>query len=183
MSKIKAIIYFSIINIIFSQKILIPMDQTQTDHIKAYGIAFWSLKNNQEVDWLLNYRDGAFMMDSHQAIKTECLLRGVQFETVDANQYGSILSTINDNNMDIALLETVPKIAVYTPDGKQPWDDAVTLALTYAEIEYKPIFDDEVMTGDLSEYDWLHLHHEDFTGQYGKFYKQSSNRVDVAERN
>tara|TARA_Y100001970_G_scaffold266321_1_gene354850 strand:- start:3374 stop:4447 length:1074 start_codon:yes stop_codon:yes gene_type:complete len=116
-------------------------------------------------------------MDSHDSIKSECIIRGVKFELINSNQYSEILATISDNNMDIALLETVPKIAVYSPPGKQPWDDAVTLALTYAEVDYDVIFDEEVLTDGLKKYDWLHLHHEDFTGQYGKFYKNYHNRT------
>tara|TARA_Y100000996_G_scaffold414444_1_gene405327 strand:- start:692 stop:1876 length:1185 start_codon:yes stop_codon:yes gene_type:complete len=152
------------------------MDITQTDHLKAYGITFWSLSKDKNVDWLLNYRGGSFMMENSPEAQSECLIRGVKFEVVDANQLANILSTINDNNMDIILLETIPKIAVYSPPGKQPWDDAVTLALTYAEVDYDIIFDEEVLSGFLTKYDWLHLHHEDFTGQYGKFYKNYRNR-------
>lgn len=159
-----------------ANKVLIPMDLDQTDHLKAYGIVFWNLQKGREVDWLLNYRGGSFMMDSYESIKSECLIRGVKFESIDSNQYSEILTTITNNNMDIALLETVPKIAVYSPPGKLPWDDAVTLALTYAEVDYDIIFDQEILTGGLKEYDWLHLHHEDFTGQYGKFYKNYHSR-------
>ena len=115
-------------------------------------------------------------MDNSPEIQSECLVRGVKFEIVNANQLADILSTVNNNNMDIVLLETIPKIAVYSPPGKQPWDDAVTLALTYAEVDYDIIFDEEILNGSLSKYDWLHLHHEDFTGQYGKFYKNYRNR-------
>ena len=152
------------------------MDITQTDHLKAYGITLLSLEKNRNVDWLLNYRGGSFMMDNSPEIQSECLVRGVKFEIVNANQLADILSTVNNNNMDIVLLETIPKIAVYSPPGKQPWDDAVTLALTYAEVDYDIIFDEEILNGSLSKYDWLHLHHEDFTGQYGKFYKNYRNR-------
>ena len=159
-----------------SEKLLIPMDLSQTDHLKAYGITFWNLEKGQNVDWLLNYRGGSFMMDSNSSIQSECLIRGVKFELVNANQLANILSIIENNNMDIVLLETIPKIAVYSPPGKQPWDDAVTLALAYAEVSYDVIFDEEVLSGMLSKYDWLHLHHEDFTGQYGKFYKNYRNR-------
>ena len=159
-----------------ANKVLIPMDLDQTDHLKAYGIVFWNLQKGREVDWLLNYRGGSFMMDSYESIKSECLIRGVKFESINSNQYSEILTTIANNNMDIALLETVPKIAVYSPPGKLPWDDAVTLALTYAEVDYDIIFDQEILTEGLKEYDWLHLHHEDFTGQYGKFYKNYHSR-------
>ena len=159
-----------------ANKVLIPMDLDQTDHLKAYGIVFWNLQKGREVDWLLNYRGGSFMMESYESIKSECLIRGVKFESINSNQYSEILTTIANNNMDIALLETVPKIAVYSPPGKLPWDDAVTLALTYAEVDYDIIFDQEILTEGLKEYDWLHLHHEDFTGQYGKFYKNYHSR-------
>ena len=173
----KLIKYLSLlICFIFPNKILIPMDLTQTDHLKAYGITFWNLEKGNNVDWLLNYRGGSFMMDANSLIESECLVRGVKFEIINANQLVTILSTIDDSNMDIVLLETVPKIAVYSPPGKQPWDDAVTLALTYAEVNYDIIFDEEVLTGSLKNYDWLHLHHEDFTGQYGKFYKNYRTR-------
>ena len=172
----KIILTLITFNILLCSKLLIPMDLKQTDHLKAYGITFWNLEKGREVDWLLNYRGGSFMMDNLPSIQSECLIRGVYFEQITVNQYADILATINDNNMDIALLETPPKIAVYSPPGKQPWDDAVTLALTYAEVDYDVIFDEEVLTGGLKEYDWLHLHHEDFTGQYGKFYKNYKNR-------
>ena len=152
------------------------MDQEQNDHLKAYGIAFWSLKNNITVDWLLNYKGGSFLIDSKENIQDECLIRGVTYYNINSSQINQIYQIIEENNMEIVLLEKVPKIAVYSPPGKQPWDDAVTLALSYAEIDYNVIFDDEVLNGNLSKYDWLHLHHEDFTGQYGKFYK-SYNRT------
>ena len=153
--KIKIILPLITFNILLCSKLLIPMDLKQTDHLKAYGITFWNLEKGREVDWLLNYRGGSFMMDNLPSIQSECLIRGVYFEQITVNQYADILATINDNNMDIALLETPPKIAVYSPPGKQPWDDAVTLALTYAEVNYDVIFDEEVLTGGLKEYDWL----------------------------
>ena len=160
-----------------SNKILIPMDQTQTDHLKAYGISYSSLKKGVKVDWLINYRGGSFMLDASESIKSKCLIRGVYYEIVNGNDLAEIFSIIESNNMDILVLDTPAKIAVYSPPGKQPWDDAVTLALTYAEVEYDVIFDDEILNGDLSRYDWLHLHHEDFTGQYGKFYKNYNKRA------
>ncbi len=172
MKKILTLILFTIG---VSQKILIPMDVVQTDHLKAYGVAFSVLKQNQNVDWLLNYRGGSFMMDATPRIQQECTLKGVHTETIGAAQLSQIYATIEKNNMDVVLLEKLPKIAVYSPPDKQPWDDAVTLALTYAEIEYDIVFDEEVLTNKLKEYDWLHLHHEDFTGQYGKFYKSYRN--------
>ena len=171
----KKILTILMLTLGISQKILIPMDVVQTDHLKAYGVAFSVLKHNQNVDWLLNYRGGSFMMDATPRIQQECTLKGVYTETVGATQLSKIYSTIEENNMDVVLLEKLPKIAVYSPPDKQPWDDAVTLALSYAEIEYDIIFDEEVLTNKLKEYDWLHLHHEDFTGQYGKFYKSYRN--------
>jgi len=156
-------------------KILIPMDESQNNHLKSYGIAFWVLENGEKVDWLLNYRGGSFAIESYSNIKKECLIRGVTFEEISASDYDDILSIIENNNMDVMVLEKEPKIAVYTPPNKMPWDDAVTLALTYAEIPYKTIYDTEILQGKLKEYDWLHLHHEDFTGQYGKFYRNYRN--------
>ena len=160
-----------ILSISLAQKIIIPMDQSQNDHLKAYGIAYFSLSKNNNVEWLLNYRGGSFLIDANQLIQTECRIRGVTFEMVDANGLVNIYSAIEQGNMDIILLEKKPKIAIYTPTNKQPWDDAVTLALTYAEVEYETLWDEEVHLGKLENYDWLHLHHEDFTGQYGKFYR------------
>ena len=171
----RTILLTLLVGLTFSQKLLIPMDVIQTDHLKAYGIAFSNLEKNRNVDWLLNYRGGSFMMDANMVTQQECIIKGVYFELINAGQLSQIYATIEENNMDVVLLEKLPKIAVYSPDDKQPWDDAVTLALTYAEIEYETIFDEEVLTSKLNEYDWLHLHHEDFTGQYGKFYKSYRN--------
>ena len=168
------IIIIFMLNLVNGQKILIPMDQTQNDHLKAYGIAYYVLKRNINVEWLLNYQGGSFLIDSHLFIQAECKIRGVTFLEVE-NQMVDIYSTIEQNNMDIVLLEKAPKIAIYTPPNKQPWDDAVTLALTYAEINYETLWDDEVFDNTLEQYDWLHLHHEDFTGQYGKFYRNYHN--------
>jgi len=153
-------------------KLLIPMDLKQTDHLKAYGIAFWVLQHNGEVDWLLNYRGGSFMADYSDVLARECRIRGVLFEPENASEAASIDAEVQreDNNMDVVRLEKAPKIAVYVPPNFKPWDDAVTLALEYAEIPYTKVWDEEVLSGKLAEYDWLHLHHEDFTGQYGKFY-------------
>ena len=151
------------------------MDQAQSDHLKAYGIAYWTIKQGQNVDWLLNFRGGSFMVDHDNYIEFELKLRGIYFELLDAGLLTEIFVTLEENNMDMVLLEKLPKIAVYSPPGKQPWDDAVTLALTYAEIDYDVVFDDEVFSDKLKDYDWLHLHHEDFTGQYGKFYKNYHN--------
>ena len=165
------IILLSFIQIGLSQKILIPMDQAQKDHLKAYGTAFWILGEDINVEWILNYRGGAFLMDSYPEVAQECRVRGVTFETIGAEQTLAIYNEVAVNNMEVVLLEKAPKIAIYTPPNKQPWDDAVTLALTYAEVPYENLWDEEVFNGALSQYDWLHLHHEDFTGQYGKFYR------------
>ena len=162
-------------NLIFSQKILIPMDNTQSDHLKSYGLIYWILEQEINVEWLLNYKDGAFLVNSNSILINEALIRGINYELISSSSLNEIYATIENNNMDIVLLEKLPKIAVYSPKDKQPWDDAVTLALTYAEIKYDIIFDHEVLTGELKKYDWLHLHHEDFTGQYGKFYKSYRN--------
>ncbi len=147
------------------------MDQAQKDHLKAYGTAFWILGEDINVEWILNYRGGAFLMDSYPEVAQECRVRGVTFETIGAEQTLAIYNEVAVNNMEVVLLEKAPKIAIYTPPNKQPWDDAVTLALTYAEVPYETLWDEEVFNGALSQYDWLHLHHEDFTGQYGKFYR------------
>ncbi len=152
------------------QYVLIPMDFSQTDHLKAYGIAYWSLEKGVNVEWLLNYRGGSFLVRQFPGLEQECRIRGVAFETIDAAKVNEIYATIENENMERILLEKAPKIAVYTPPNKQPWDDAVTLVLTYADVPYDKIYDEEVLAGKLQEYDWLHLHHEDFTGQYGKFY-------------
>ena len=164
-------------NICFSQKILIPMDHLQSNHLKAYGIAFLHLEKSNNVDWLLNYRGGSFLLDDVDEIQSTCKIRGVSYELINSWDLSEILSTIESNNMEIILLEKVPKIAVYSPPDKQPWDDAVTLALTYADIKYDVIFDDEVINNKINDYDWLHLHHEDFTGQYGKFYRSYRNKI------
>jgi hypothetical protein len=152
--------------------IFIPMDNTQKEHLKAYGLCYWALSKQVEVDWLLNYKGGSFALEAQPSVESELAVRGITFQTISEAQYTGILSEIADPNanMDVMKLEKVPKIAVYTPKGKQPWDDAVTMVLTYAEIPYDKIYDDEVLSGVLPKYDWLHLHHEDFTGEYGKFY-------------
>lgn len=157
--------------------IFIPMDEKQTDHLKAYGIAYWILKKDTEVDWLLNYRGGSFMAKFHPAIQNELIVRGVSYEIISDAQANQIITEIASPaaNTDIMKLEKYPRIAVYSPKSKQPWDDAVTLVLTYAEIPYDIIFDDEVLNGEMPKYDWLHLHHEDFTGQYGKFFGSYGN--------
>ena len=159
---------------VIGQKILIPMDLKQTDHLKAYGIAYWALTKNITVDWLLNYRAGSFMIDDYDFVTDECRIRGVYFERLGGSQSSQIYAEIQNenNNMDAIRLEKAPKIAVYVPPNFLPWDDAVTLVMQYAEIPYDKVWDDEVLEGKLAQYDWIHLHHEDFTGQYGKFYSQ-----------
>ena len=147
------------------------MDKAQKDHLKAYGTAFWILGEQINVEWILNYRGGSFMIDTYAQVEKECRVRGVSYEIIDSEQTLAIYNEVEMNNMDVVLLEKSPKIAIYSPPNKQPWDDAVTLALSYAEVPYKTIWDEDVFNGALSEYDWLHLHHEDFTGQYGKFYR------------
>ena len=160
----------------FAQYLLIPMDLSQSDHLKAYGIAYWVLKKNINVEWLLNYRGGSFLFTDSEQFRNECQLRGVRYEPVTSVQVNRIYAEIENNNMEKVLLEKAPTIAVYSPPNFQPWDDAVTLALTYAEIEYDNIYDREVLGGALEKYDWLHLHHEDFTGQYGKFWGSFRNQ-------
>jgi len=153
--------------------ILLPMDEnTQQNHLKAYGITYWCLEKNYKASWLLNYRGGSFLLPDASEIRKECQIRGVSFEILSDGEQAAILDDISSpsQNMENVILEKAPKIAVYTPDGKQPWDDAVTLVLTYAEIPFTKVYDEEVLSDQLLLYDWLHLHHEDFTGQYGKFY-------------
>lgn len=152
--------------------LLIPMDKAQANHLKAYGVTFWVLQQEVEAEWLLNYRGGSFLFKHLQAFENELIIRGVDYMVISDAEAVQIKEQIAspEANMDVMKLEVAPKIAVYSPKAKQPWDDAVTLVLTYAEIPYDVVFDDEVLLGDLPKYDWLHLHHEDFTGQYGKFY-------------
>jgi len=156
-------------------KLLLPMDLTQTNHLKAYGIAYYSLAHGEKVEWLLNYRGGSFLLEDDEAFRREAVRRGVLFEPVDEDEENNIRHVIEISNMESVVLEKAPKMAVYTPLTQQPWDDAVTLALTYAEIPYDKIYDREILAGKLSQYDWLHLHHEDFTGQYSKFYAEYAN--------
>ncbi len=164
--------------------ILLPMDETQKNHLKAYGITYWVLDKGIETYWLLNYRGGSFAFANNPVFEKECLTRGVTYEIIPDGQFNQILTEIGNPevNMEAMKLEKAPKVAVYTPEfdskGKriQPWDDAVTLVLTYAEIPYETVYDREVLTDQLSQYDWLHLHHEDFTGQYGKFYRSYSSQ-------
>jgi hypothetical protein len=154
-----------------AQDVLIPMDERQTNHLKAYGAAFWALTQNQEADWLLNYRGGAFLLTATPELEEELRLRNVSYERLSASASASLVDQVeaDGNNQAAVRLETAPDIAVYAPDQTVPWDDAVLLALTYAEVPYDMIYDREVLDGALNDYDWLHLHHEDFTGQMGKF--------------
>jgi hypothetical protein len=157
---------------VFAAHLLIPMDESQKNHLKAYGVAYWVLQKDVEVSWLLNYRGGSFMFQYDKTLESECNIRGVSCQTIADAQASAILLEISDPqvNMETIKLHKAPKIAVYSPKNKLPWDDAVTLVLTYAEIPYDVIYDEEVISGILPVYDWLHLHHEDFTGQYGKFW-------------
>lgn len=157
--------------------ILIPMDQNQTNHLKAYGIAFLAIQNEISINWLLNYKGGSFLIKNNELIENECNIRGVSYNIIADLQSNKILKDISSNevNQEIIRLEKTPRVAIYSPKNKQPWDDAVTLALTYAEIPYDIIYDEEILSNLLPLYDWLHLHHEDFTGQYGKFYASFKN--------
>lgn len=177
MKKIKLIIACLCSFYAHAAYLMIPMDNTQDNHLKAYGIAYWVLEQDVEVDWLLNYRGGSFLFKHYQELEKECIIRGVSYEIIADIQSTQILNEIAhpEVNQDVVKLEKAPKIAVYSPKSKQPWDDAVTLALTYSEIPYDVVYDEEVLTNMLPMYDWLHLHHEDFTGQYGKFYAAFKN--------
>ena len=185
--KLTLLFLFTISSAAQAMQILIPMDESQKNHLKSYGIAFWLLKQKQEVQWLLNYNGGSFMFQYSQEAERECKVRGVSYETISDAAANTIITQIQDPaaNLNAVKLLNAPKIAVYSPKTKQPWDDAVTLVLTYAEIPYDVIFDDEVLSGKILEYDWLHLHHEDFTGQYGKFYSSYASapwyQAEVAE--
>jgi hypothetical protein len=158
-----------------AQQLLVPMDDAQTNHLKAYGLTYWVLNNRLTAEWLLNYRAGSFLVPDRPEVRREATLRGVLTEPVDATAIAQIGRTIEESNMERIVLEKAPRVAVYTPDNTNPWDDAVTLALTYADIPYDKLWDAEVLLGRLPEYDWLHLHHEDFTGQYSKFYVSYAN--------
>ena len=154
--------------------ILIPMDaEGQKNHLKAYGVTYWTLDKQLKVNWLLNYRGGSFLLPDAEDIRRECQIRGVSFEVLSNAKAEEILNLIASpsQNMEAVILEKAPKIAVYSPKGNLPWDDAVTMVLNYAEIPYDVIYDEEVLNDALLLYEWLHLHHEDFTGQYGKFYR------------
>jgi hypothetical protein len=153
-----------------AQYLLAPMDNAQANHLRAYGLAYWTLQRGETVEWLLNYRAGSFLLPDGEEVRREAALRGVSVEPVSSGALSRIRAEVELSNMESVILETAPKIAVYTVPGSRPWDDAVTLALAYAGIEYERLWDPEVVAGELERYDWLHLHHEDFTGQYSKFY-------------
>ena len=173
MKKVAFFLLLSILSIhIHAAYILIPMDNSQKNHLKAYGLTYWVLEQQVEVSWLLNFRGGSFMFRHHQMLEGECVVRGVSYQVIADVQHNAILNEIADpqSNMDEMKLQKAPKVAVYSPKNKLPWDDAVTLALTYAEVPYDVLYDEEVIGGSLPLYDWLHLHHEDFTGQFGKFW-------------
>ncbi len=163
----------------YATQLLIPMDARQTNHLKAYGIAYWTLENGLTIEWLLNYRGGSFLMPHLKTIEEELTIRGVKYEVLTDGQVNSIKNEIGNPavNMEIVQLEKAPKIAVYSPPNLQPWDDAVTMVLEYAEIKYDKIYDSAIVMGALPKYDWMHLHHEDFTGQYGKFYSSANGQA------
>ena len=178
MLKARLTLLFLILTVVCkAASILIPMDEDQKNHLKAYGITYWALKNGLETDWLLNYRGGSFLMKYTQSMESECKIRGVSYEVLADGKVNAILNEVTDPsvNMDMVKLEKAPKIAVYSPKNKLPWDDAVTMVLSYAEIPYEILYDDEVLKGELPKYDWLHLHHEDFTGQYNRFWSAFRN--------
>ncbi len=160
-----------------AQHLLIYMDQRQSDHLKAYGVAFWSLTRQVQIQWLLNYRGGSFLCPDLPAIQDRCNEAGVSYQILTGSDYAMVMAEIENNNMESVSLEKAPRVAVYTPPNSRPWDDAVTMALEYAGIQYDKIWDEEVLAGVLENYDWLHLHHEDFTGQYGKFWANYSHET------
>jgi hypothetical protein len=165
-----AILFACTASVAAAQHLLVPMDDTQENHLKAYGLTFSALKDGVRGEWLLNYRGGAFLLPNLETLRRKAALEGITAEAIDNATLAGIRGEIASGNMEAIPLEKAPKIAVYTPPDAPPWDDAVTLALRYAGIEYTALWDDEVIRGDLTKYDWLHLHHEDFTGQLGKFY-------------
>ncbi|WP_290469460.1 asparagine synthetase B [Lacinutrix sp. MedPE-SW] len=174
MKKVLFLLLFLLTTHSYASYILIPMDaDSQKNHLKAYGITYWVLAKNTKVKWLLNYRGGSFLLQDNDEVRHECKVRGVSFEVISDDNAQAILEEISSpsQNMEAVVLEKAPKIAVYTPKGKLPWDDAVTMVLSYAEIPYETVYDEEVLNDELILYDWLHLHHEDFTGQFGKFYR------------
>lgn len=158
-----------------AQKFLVEMDDSQTDHLRAYGLAYFALENHFQVDWLLNYKAGSFLMPAADLLLLQAAMYGVSGKVISEEQYEQIQAVMRDQNMGKVTLEKAPKIAVYTPKNSDPWDDAVTLVMNYAKIPYDKLYNQEVLAGDLFDYDWLHLHHEDFTGQYGKFFRTFRN--------
>ena len=152
------------------QFLLVPMDRSQVNHLKAYGLTYWTLEQFGRAEWFLNYRDGSFLLPDTPAVRRQAALKGVTVESAGGADVARIRAVIMDSNMDAVVLEKAPKVAIYTPPNSTPWDDAVTMALDYAEIPYEKIWDDDVVNGNLEDYEWLHLHHEDFTGQYSKFF-------------
>jgi hypothetical protein len=169
-----ALLFLILTPALHAQYLLVPMDRQQANHLKAYGLTYWVLERGEEAEWLLNYRDGAFLLPDLDGVRREAALRGVSVTPLDGGEVARIRAVIQDGNMEAIPLETAPRIAIYTPPNTQPWDDAVTLALEYAGIPYETIWDAEVLSGALVDYDWIHLHHEDFTGQYSKFYRTYS---------
>lgn len=180
MKNIWLIIAFVLTNLslLFGNKILIPMDLAQADHLKSYGIVYWHLTNGYNVDWLLNYRGGSFLLNQDDKFIAEARIRGISFEIISDNEAENIQSLLKSDkfNGDVVLLEKAPKIGVYVTPGIAPWDDAVRMALEYAEIKYETLWDEEVLNNKLKDIDWLHVHHEDFTGQYGKFWANYRNQ-------
>jgi hypothetical protein len=169
-----------------AQRLIVPMDDGQADHLKAYGLTYNALKDGLSGEWLLNYRGGAFLLPDTPELRKRAALAGITIETIDDAQLGGIRAEIANSNMETVPLEKAPKIAVYSPPDAVPWDDAVTIALKYAGIEYTRVYDDDVERGDLSKYDWLHLHHEDFTGQLNKFYltyREAPWFIDLMQKN
>ncbi len=166
----RLILLVVLVHTLQAQYILVPMDLSQSNHLKAYGVAYDVLKHGVKVEWLLNYRGGSFLFTASKTFETELGLRGVSYKKINGTAVNTIYAEIESNNMEKVVLEKAPRIAVYSPPGYQPWDDAVTMAMTYAEIDYDVVYDEKVLDGKLGNYDWLHLHHEDFTGQYGKFW-------------
>jgi len=156
-------------------RLLIPMDHSQRDHLKAYGVVYWVVAQGGKFEWLLNYRHGSFLCENFVQLERLCRLNGVSYEIISGSSVVSIYAEIESANMEVVPLEKAPRIAVYAPAGYDPWDDAVLMALEYAEIPYDKIYDNDVLMGSLAQYDWLHLHHEDFTGQFGKFYRSFKN--------
>jgi len=177
--KLRIITIFTLLfaTLVFADNILIFMDENQTDHLRAYGVAYWCLQRGYEVEWLLNYRGGSFLTPARPDIEKICKTRGVAYTIVSNTEIAQIYNTIENSNMEAILLEKAPKIGVYVPKTHEPWDDAVRLALEYAKIPYETVWDPEVLAGELYKFDWLHLHHEDFTGQYGKFYASYRNAL------